>query len=546
MVLGVVTTSVFDLSGNEIPLQDGALFLEEASSYNLTVVDSACVGAWLDVRSLSAFELGRFRIDIGHWVGESELKIDAAGKLHNIPVFVQPKAEKFSESGWFTMLREIEGWLPGATLGAEGGLLGSVGSIGVGTSFLVEALVPLLPILEKSLKVLIRQPCQLDKGIWIEQNLTKIRECRQETMSWITQHPEIGGWLDPWKAVELEGYGPKIPVRISIDSIDHPANRYVAWLLHRIKKKLQEIIVILDKVTTSRTGSDETSVWSEARSLRIKTWLDRIDRVIKNSFLSRIKRKPASESALLTIFDDPVYARIHSMGRLFLSPLFTLEKEDGELSAAVKPSYSIYEIWCYLALFNLLKKHLGDWNWSSAGLGKLLSLTGTGSGAKLSAVSPSGDMVLELLFNPVFVSYYAHKEQSRWSLSGEKRPDFVISLQKAKLEGKWIFLDAKYRVGRQNLEDAFQSVHIYRDALRYDGYGGKCSGGCLLSPSMSPDSRQWFSKKYRDKYLSGVWELKPGKKYDSEMAEWILSMLHLEKLSPLLTKDVSFDKLEAD
>ncbi len=249
--MGVVTTSVFDLSGNEIPLQDGALFLEEASSYILIVVGSTCMGAWLDVRSLTEFEHGRFRVDIGHWVGESELIIDAADKLHNIPVFVQPRAEKLSESGWFTMLREIEEWLPGATLGAEGGLLGSVGSIGVGTSFLVEALVPLLPILEKSLKVLIRQPCQLDKGIWIEQDLTKIRECRQDTMAWLAQHPEVGVWLDPWKIVELEGYAPKIPVRISIDSIDHPANQYVAWLLYRIRKKLLEIRVILDRVATS-------------------------------------------------------------------------------------------------------------------------------------------------------------------------------------------------------------------------------------------------------------------------------------------------------
>ncbi len=523
--MGVVTTSVFDLSGNEIPLQDGSLFLEEACSYNLSIVGSAHVSAWLDVCSLSELEQGTFRIDIGHWVGESELKIDAEGKLHHIPVFVQPRAEKLSESRWFTMLREIEDWLPGATLGAEGGLLGSVGSIGVGTSFLVEALVPLLPVLEKALKVLINQPCQLDKSIWIEQDLTKIRECRRETMTWIAQHPEVGAWLDPWKSVELEGYGPKIPVRISIDSIDHPANQYVAWLLYRIRKKLQDIRNILNKLATSRTGSDETSVWSKARSLRIETWLERIDRIIKNSFLSRIERKPASESALLTIFDDPVYARIHSMGRLFLSPLFTLEKEEGDLSAAVKPSYTIYEIWCYLALFNLLKKHLKDWTWSNVGLRKLISLTGTGTGAKLSALSPSGDMVLEFLFNPVFVSYHAHKNQARWSLSGERRPDFVISLKKSGTEGRWIFFDAKYRVGRRNLEDAYQSIHIYRDSLRYDGYGGGCRAGCLLSPSVSPDSKQWFSKGYRDKYLSGVWEMKPGKEYGFEMTEWIMSML---------------------
>ena len=325
--------------------------------------------------------------------------------------------------------------------------------------------------------------------------------------------------------MELDGNGPKIPVRRSIDSIDHPANQYVAWLLYRVTKKIQAIKKFLDTLAKSRAGSDETSVWCEARSLRIEAWLGRIEKIVKNSFLSSIERKPASESALLTIFDDPVYARIHSMGRLFLSPLFTLEKSQGDLSAAVKPNYTIYEIWCYLALFNALQKHLRDWKWQNGGLTKLLSLTGTGAGATISAKSPSGDMVLELLFNPVFVGYHARTNKARWSLSGERRPDFVISLKRKGTEGTWIFLDAKYRIGRSNLADAFQSVHIYRDSLRYDGYGGKCRAGCLLSPSMTADAKEWFSKAFRNEHCAGVWELKPGRDHGYEMAEWIESML---------------------
>jgi hypothetical protein len=232
--LGVVTTSVFDLSGNEIPLQDGSLFLQEACSYTLSIVGSANVSAWLDVRSLSELEQGTFRIDIGHWVGESELKIDAEGGLHNIPVFVQPRAEKLSESGWFTMVLEIEDWLPGVTLGAEGGLLGSVGSIGVGASFLVESLVPLLPVLEKALKVLINHPCQLDKDIWIEQDLTKIRECRRETMTWIAQHPEVGARLDPWKAVELEEVILQMPFNLFISIETHCVMKVMAVNLEQV------------------------------------------------------------------------------------------------------------------------------------------------------------------------------------------------------------------------------------------------------------------------------------------------------------------------
>jgi hypothetical protein len=522
--LGVVT--LFDLSGNEIPLEDGGLLLEEFRSYNLVVTGSDSAKAWLDVLPLNPQAQGQFRIDIGHWVGETNLKIDTEGEFYEIPIFVQPRAEKLSESRWFVMLREIETWLPGATLGAEGGLLGRVGISGIASPLLAEALVPVLPVLEKALKTLINQPRQLDKGIWIEQSLTKIRGGCREMIAWISQNPEIGMWLDPWKAVELDGHGPKIPLRRSIDSVDHPANQYVAWLLFQIIKKLEEVQNFLNKIANSRLGSDETSVWCEARALRIDASVTRLKRLVKNSFLSRIDRRPASDSALLTVLDDPVYARIHSMGRLFLSPLFNFEKSEDAIRAAVKPSFTIYEFWCYLALFNLLKTHLHGWVWNNKDLGKLLSLTGTGTGALFSASSPSGDMVLELLFNPVFVSYHAHKNQARWSLSGERRPDFLISLKKNGTEGTWIFLDAKYRVGRSNIENAFQTIHIYRDSLRYDGYQGKCRAGFLLSPSMTTDAKKWFSDEFKNEHLAGVWELKPGKEYGPEMAEWIMALLN--------------------
>ena len=48
---------------------------------------------------------------------------------------------------------------------------------------------------------------------------------------------------------------------------------------------------------------------------------------------------------------------------------------------------------------------------------------------------------------------------------------------------------------------------------------------CLLSPSVVSDSETWFSKDFREKYLAGIWGLKPGKKYNSEIAEWIISTL---------------------
>lgn len=526
--MGLINFSIFDPSGNQIFLDGDTLFLEEVRTYCLKIDGPEKCNAWLDIIGLDQQESGEYHIKIGHWVGKTHLRFEIEEKTQNIPIVVRPRSEKLSENRWLTMLQEIEEWMPGATLGGEGGTHGKVGSKGISSSLLIEALVPLLPLFEKTLKVLISQPRYQDKNIWIEQNFTKIRGCTRDAITWIARHPEVGVWLDPWKKVDLEGDGPRVSIRRSIDTVDHPANQYIAWVIYQVVKKLQYTQKVLRDMAGSMGGSDETSIWCNARYKRIDDCLKRIRRLVKNSFFIHVKKRNASESALLALFDDPVYARIHRLGRLFTSSLFSLYHREDSLGAAVKPSFSIYEIWCYLSLFNILRDKLENWQWKSAHLDKLLSPTGTGSGAFFSAKSPSGDQVLKILFNPVFISYHAKTNQSRWSISNERRPDFVISLESKETEGSWLFFDAKYRVGKTNLGDAFQSVHIYRDALYFDGYGDKCKAGCLIAPSMTEDAKEWFSTDFKEKYSTGIWELKPGQENNTGIGEWIIFVLEIK------------------
>lgn len=91
-------------------------------------------------------------------------------------------------------------------------------------------------------------------------------------------------------------------------------------------------------------------------------------------------------------------------------------------------------------------------------------------------------------------------------------------------DGRWLCLDAKYRVSRKNLGDAFSSVHIYKDSLRYDGYGGKSKAVLLLSPSMTEDAAGWFSDEYIEAFGAGVREFKPGIT-SSQLGKWIVATL---------------------
>jgi hypothetical protein len=269
--------------------------------------------------------------------------------------------------------------------------------------------------------------------------------------------------------------------------------------------------------------TDENQFWCRSRAGRLRNGSGQLLKVWRHSFLADIPRDPLSEAALQVVLDDPIYMRVHKIGRLFLNPLFRLDHVDTNLQVAVRPSFTIYELWCFLAIGEQLKKRLPHWQWKTSGLKKLLGPEGTDSGAFHRATSQDGNR-LEVLFNATFASYFSREGKSLWSISGERRPDITVSYKPEQGEGQWVSLDAKYRVGRNNLTDAFSSVHIYRDSLRYEGFGGACQASVLLSPSCSTDSDVWFSAAYIETYREGIWELKPGQSAGG-LVDWLIGLL---------------------
>jgi hypothetical protein len=287
------------------------------------------------------------------------------------------------------------------------------------------------------------------------------------------------------------------------------------------------ISCLRDTATALEAHSTEgmTSDWLKSRAGRLRNCADRLWRLWKGSFLSRLERMPPSEMVIQAVADDPIYARFHSLCRLFLSPRFSLNPEAG-LGAMTRPSYGIYEIWCFVALWQSLCHELQDWQWETDRLERIFSLSGSGSGARVVWRGPKGQE-LELEFNPVFAGYFARKDQSRWSISGERRPDFVVKYKKGteEVSGRWLCLDAKYRVGRQNLAEAMSSVHIYRDSLRYVGYGGRCCGAFLLSLNSSQECGAWFSDEFAGEHHVGVKELAPDTETNRSISRFICDVL---------------------
>ncbi|WP_437615452.1 nuclease domain-containing protein [Sorangium sp. So ce834] len=152
-------------------------------------------------------------------------------------------------------------------------------------------------------------------------------------------------------------------------------------------------------------------------------------------------------------------------------------------------------------------------------------LTGCGAGAAFTARHPEDGARLELRYNMTFRGYLARRTSLRYSISRERRPDIVISFESPDRPRSWICLDAKYRVRRDALADSFTSLHIYRDALRWETFGGPCRGGLLLVPAIEPECQPWFDDEFRERFGIGAWRLTPGEPPDLALAKLILAMV---------------------
>ncbi|XXU41802.1 nuclease domain-containing protein [Sorangium sp. So ce1000] len=120
--------------------------------------------------------------------------------------------------------------------------------------------------------------------------------------------------------------------------------------------------------------------------------------------------------------------------------------------------------------------------------------------------------------------YLARGTSDRYSISGERRPDIAISFDPPGGPRSWICLDAKCRVRREALADSFTSLHIYRDALRWETFGGLCRGGLLLVPAVESACQPWFADDFRERFGIGAWRLTPGEPPDLDLAKLILAM----------------------
>ena len=273
------------------------------------------------------------------------------------------------------------------------------------------------------------------------------------------------------------------------NSNDTPENRFLRHALLEVSSKYNILLTdIKAKTDIAPTISEEMEhVGMELKILSNHPFFRTVGRFTGLSQESQVLQKATGYSEVYRSW-------------IILNKSYSLE--DGLHNLETKDIATLYEIWCYIQVKNIIEKSIGEGvstdNRNRLEMGPLFGYN-LSKGQSSSILFKKGDVVAELIYNP----QEELNENSDTGVVGMvsktvvQRPDIVLQLTKDDIEVgmKMTYLfDAKYRINKKvngvdtPPEDAINQMHRYRDAIYYssleseDKLKKEVIGGYILFP----------------------------------------------------------------
>ncbi|MBD9547265.1 MULTISPECIES: DUF2357 domain-containing protein [unclassified Pseudomonas] len=318
--------------------------------------------------------------------------------------------------------------------------------------------------------------------------------------------------------------GGRLPAQITIrqrrNSVDIPEHRQIKACLRSWAAWLSGVADVLAK--TSRSNDSDTLSTAGSWAVRTRRIARKLNDAAGSGFMTEVTDSPPMLQMSSLFRNDPVYHRFYRLWQdmnLGLAALF------GDfLQMPLARTYELYELWCYLRLLRAAVQEYGS---TGVDLSNLFVTNGAGgvtisAGAVIVSVSP--DKVL--CFQRQYREYWL-EPSGEGSFSRVMVPDVVLAGTGFGSPGKQVIvLDAKYRIN-DGLNDALNSIHMYRDALVQEADSGEIEGivtaAYLLTPHTpalnadfkdTPVPGRLFHPQYRDKFRFGAITLRPGMSSD--------------------------------
>ena len=481
------------------PLEHSVGSLIESAEYQIEVDADTIFFSGRELEPVRGVK-NRWHLQTPFAVGKGLFTIVDGQNKYTKTIIVKANPKKIeSKRLWEQMLEDLLHWTDS--------LVGHQGIRGVGIDvgplqhyLLLEGLVPLLKRFQISLTHLFDN--LRVRTIYPNQQirLTNLR----------APYPLREIIRSPKTVAYLEGHGvddvPVIETPRPLDTLNHPVNRYVRWLVDSVIRYLNKAIIELkpdEKVKESRE-----TLWRYSRTIVLEEELKNIQRLLQHSPIHRVPPEQMRDAAFLVVLNDPLYAAVHKIGRILCGQALTLQQT--KYAASMARSFDIYELWCFQKVVSDFSRSFGvEPSYQDNGLSLVSAEWG------MTAHFQTADCSLTVEFNAHFESRFptfpfGTTVTRRFSTMTNQRPDIVVyRTDTTSGQESWIVLDAKYRTSKSNLSDAFKSAFTYNQTLFDQEHGGRPLGSYLLVPKVLHETKQWFTDEFIQTYPYGAFEVKP-------------------------------------
>jgi PD-(D/E)XK nuclease superfamily/Domain of unknown function (DUF2357) len=462
-------------------------------------LDGASVGHPL-VRKSAALWIWTWSFSSESWCGHSSISIETGQGAVELDILSTPDGSKLTWREYREMFERIVEYgsqLPwGLAPGMETAAQGPTGGIrathpALLEAYLSELLARLLRILADPVRRLQPKPV-LDKFL-------PTRPTNGQTVAWLSAHPVQR------ERLRLGDLTVAIRQQVQEETFDHPANRHVIGLLRRLARSL----VGSRKAFTdfAENGWKGTLERNRAQYLagKISQAEREIKRVVDASIFRNLTPGDLTETVAQVFADHPAYGSFARVARLLLGAQFVISDE-GALEASLRRTYDLFEIYCLYKISRDLQDALSpEWTFAVRPARQGSLMVELAAGVFWTASHPDGRR-WELRYQQTFAS---NNEKSEFfSLTRERRPDYVLAAFAGNHLIRWVLLDAKYRVDPGAILDALADMHVYRDSLRWRVSTGTepttCNAGYLIVPAISAKCESYEAVDYRQRWGLGL------------------------------------------
>ncbi|MBQ8104241.1 MAG: DUF2357 domain-containing protein [Afipia sp.] len=488
------------LNGRHVRLTEyERLEIEVATSHGRSArPDVLMDGASLGVPEVSITEAGlswRWIYQSESWCGRTTLSVVTEGAPIYLDIETRPNGSKYSDDQYQVMLNRIIEYGSQLPWGLSPGLSSADEAAGVrlGTTHPVLINHYLRPLLEQ-LEQLLREPVLSHRRATVVEPL-RSSQATSGTINWLASRPSR---LRQMRAGDRRV---AVPQHRRKATFDHPANRYVVAVLKRLRASFHHTADSLVKYAAGGLlGAQEKNralhLASETR--RAAT---RLSEALMHPVLRELQPGEMTEGVVQVFADHPAYGRFAKLARRLLDPGLSIN-DNGGLAASLRRSWDLFEIYSLYRLLEGLEQALGDsWRFERKPIqGHVLS--SPAEGKCWHASHPSG-----LRWELYYQQRFGRADSGPISITTVRYPDFCLALFDGGQLQHWVLLDAKYRTAPESINDALQSMHVYRDSLAWrspDLRVSRADGGYLLVPAISGTCQRFGREDFLEEWGMGL------------------------------------------